>query len=58
MTEVEQLRKDVDALKQELLDLKMLLLTADQYIRYERIPQFVGDIQHEAGSEEITIPSP
>ena len=48
MTEVEQLRADLN-------DLKVLLLTSDQYIRYERLPQLVGEVIHEAGSEEIQL---
>jgi len=49
MTEIEELR-------QEFAEFKAMLLTADQYLRYERLPQLVGDnITHFAGSEEVSV---
>lgn len=49
MTEIEELR-------QEFAEFKAMLLTADQYLRYERLPQLVGgNVTHFAGSEEVAV---
>jgi hypothetical protein len=51
--EFEQLRSDHEDLEAQLARFKGALTTPDMYIRYERIPQFVGGVTHLAGSEEI-----
>ena len=49
MTEVEKLREEFE-------EFKASLLTADQYLRYERLPQLVGgNVTHFAGSEEVAV---
>ena len=53
MTELEQLRADVDGLKAQLAAFRGQHFTPDGYLRYESIPQFVGGVTHLAGSEEI-----
>lgn len=52
--EAKVLTADVAALREEFYRFKAELLTPDQYIRYERLPQLVGTgIDHVAGSEEV-----